>query len=179
MEDNKTELNNQIEQNITQLTTMIEELKKEIESLKEKERKREEVRKNICNKLQESETTVEKEIQKRNILESRILKLELEKEKSVKARRKNNLIITGLNLDEKELESELKHFFEDQLQIKINIKNIFTFRRFGKQIIGVTVETFEEKLAVLKNKYKLQRSHRNIFINNDLTPQEQQIRIKK
>lgn len=51
----------------------------------------------------------------RNILESRIPKLEVEKEKSEKAYRKNNFIINGLNLDEKELKAALKKFIEDQL----------------------------------------------------------------
>lgn len=61
---------------------MIEELKKIIE--------------NLYKRLKDNESTIEQEIQRRNILENRVAKLEEEKEKSEKAKRKNILIMTGL-----------------------------------------------------------------------------------
>ncbi|XP_050499989.1 craniofacial development protein 2-like isoform X3 [Diabrotica virgifera virgifera] len=74
------------------------------------------------------------------------------------------------------MEDNVKHFFENQLKIKISVPKI---KEIKEKTYLIKVENFAQKLEIMKNKAKLTRGKYNqVYINNDLTQNERKIQQK-
>lgn len=120
------------------------------------------------------------EIKKENIQLKRDVKiLEHKLEKMEKEKRKNNVIITGMEFqsdNQQEMKQVLENLVKEQLHINTEIKKV---EKISDKRCIVEMETFEGKLKILKHKRKLRKTGRKeIFINSDLTPKERDIDYK-
>lgn len=93
-------------------------------------------------------------------------------------RRRKNVIISGLDTQDKE---SLIKWFALRLGAAVGIRKIWNVRNV-KKTIGVQLENLDQKAEVMKNKSKLKQEKDMIFINSDSTWIERQNRkevIKK
>lgn len=110
----------------------------------------------------------------RKELTERIEKLEQRIEKNEKEKRRNNLVIKGKNLENSNNKEKMAEFMKNKLEVDAEIKKVVTIsKKDDWNTILVQMETWEEKLKVLKNKNKLKGS--NIFIEHDYTQDERRI----
>lgn len=172
------ELKKQMDENNKKITDMIEETRKEVALLKEKEKQWEKDREFILQEINEKQNIIKEEMEKRKILETRMNKMENEKEINEKEKRKNNIIISGVEFKEKEIITETRNFIKKELGVEVNIKEAFYIRKNANKIILAKIETWGEKLSIMRNKNKLRSMNTKIFIDNDLTPLERDIKRK-
>lgn len=103
--------------------------------------------------------------------EIEIMKIKLENQE--KKERKNNIIIKGKNFPKENKKQEIKEFVKKELGVKVEIEEAYKVGREEMNVTVVKLENFEQKIEILKNKYKLGR--REIYIDCDLTKEEQKI----
>lgn len=94
-------------------------------------------------------------------------------EKEEKLRRKNNIVIKGLDLPKENITTEVNNFFATQL----NLPNLITDAHLiskpsSSSVILATVTTWEGKLQILRAKKNLNLPGRKIYIDPDQTPEE-------
>ena len=94
----------------------------------------------------------------------------------MRKKREKNVIIMGLEESEVNSEAMVKELISTRLELKdIGVVNV---RRLGKSSISrqtpcpllVVLESVEHKVQIMKSRTKLSGS--NLFINNDLTPEQ-------
>lgn len=129
--------------------------------------------------LKEENLKIKQEMKELRVKMIKIEEIEERLEVADRKDRKNNIIISGLeipNATEKEMEDNVKHFFENQLKIKISVPKI---KEIKEKTYLIKVENFAQKLEIMKNKAKLPRGKYNqVYINNDLTQNERKIQQK-
>lgn len=177
------------EENMEKLFTMIEEMGKEMREIKtEIQSARSETNETIKKYGEEirsiKEELIKKEVEwKKEKMEicREVQDLKARIEKQEKDKKRNNIIIKGWEMkNTKMAETEVENFIHNSLQISVKVKNAFTIgKQEEKKITVAEITSFTEKLAIMKNKARLRGN--NIYIEDDLTKQEQQIQtaIKK
>lgn len=182
-------VNTSEEENMEKLYKMIEEMGKEMKEIKtEIQSSRSEVNDTI-KKLGEDIRSIKEELIKKEVewkkekmeiyREVQDLKTRLEKQE--KDNKRNNIIIKGLEIKNPKMAgTEVENFIQNSLQVSVKVRNAFTIgKQEEKKVTVAEISTFTEKLAIMKNKARLKGN--NIYIEDDLTKEEQQIQtaIKK
>lgn len=152
------------------LQNMFSELKREmITEMKNQTDEIRQIKEEMKRKEEKWDSEKTELIEKINNLERRIDRQEKEK-------RKNNTILSGIKLEETNMEQNLKEFINKELEIDIKPKKCQILKnKQNKNMYLVEWESFEDKLMVLKKKYKLKSKSQQIFIESDLTPEERKI----
>lgn len=160
--DNKMEM---LIKMINEIMTEVKELRKdkkiyitEIKEVKEENAKlREEVNK-MKTKIEWLET-----------IEDRL-------EKTDKAKRKNNIIISGLKIetnDDSKMEEKINEFILQKLEINTKVKKV---EKINSKVWNVEIANFGTKMEIMTNKKKLRSGPNSyVWINNDLTENERKI----
>lgn len=89
-----------------------------------------------------------------------------------KDKKKNNVLVSGMDLDKignENIKDTIEEFIEKNLGVKIVIKS--TIKLSSKTCL-IEMANQEDKYKVMKNKSKLKNHQQQIFINNDLTKKE-------
>lgn len=112
-------------------------------------------------------------------LYQRIDTLELKMDAQEKKKRKNNTIISGLTVEDNNLETNIEEFHKTNLEVEVKVKNAAKIRN-QRNIPMYKVEwnSWEDKARVMQNKYKLKNKAERIYIENDLTINERQIQAE-
>uniref|UniRef100_A0A6P7FFW2 Uncharacterized protein PF11_0207-like n=1 Tax=Diabrotica virgifera virgifera TaxID=50390 RepID=A0A6P7FFW2_DIAVI len=128
--------------------------------------------------LKEENLKIKQEIKELRVKMIKIEEIEEKLEVADRKDRKNNIIISGLeipNATEKEMEDNVKHFFENQLQIKISVPKI---KEIKEKTYLIKVENFAQKLEIMKNKAKLTRGKYNQTSSEDFLTKDYNISFK-
>lgn len=149
-----------------------------MQEVKEIRRENKEYREDVA-ELKRKNEEMETEIK---YLREKVEKLELFGEKIErldKVGRKNNIVITGIEIKEKQTENikrELEHFIKHNLQVETEITEVY---KLDTRTWIAKIGKFEKKLEVLRNKRKLKNGgYKRVYINNDLTEHERMIQGK-
>lgn len=176
----KDEIKKQGKSEMEDLVKMIKEwkaeLKADIKEVKDEVKNGQNEVKRLREEIKTKEEKWDKEKQK---LEERIEKLENNIEKQEKEKRKNNLIMTGLNetaTDRESLKNIVERFLKNKLDIDTKIK---TVQKIGQDKLIIEMDNWDEKMQVLKNKKKLVKDKEHkIYLDSDLTYNERKIQKK-
>lgn len=160
-----------------EVKAMFADIQKEIKEIKAANQEYRKEVELMRNELKEKEEKWERE---KKVLEERIQLIEIRLEEEEKRRRRNNIIIKGLKLKEEkpeQMEKEISNLFKEEVGEEVNIK---TVNKIGKETILVEMENWEQKIKIMKGKYKLMKNEgtRKIYIDNDLTKNEREIQKK-
>lgn len=171
-----------MEKKIDEMSKMLAGILERMEDIKEikselKELKKENIElKNEVEQIRNMYKDREEDIKKEKMEWKRKLQeVEERLDKKERHERKNNIIIKGLQLQEdgQTLQNWLKH------ELNVDVKILET-HKIGKKKERPTflarINTWEEKMEVMKNKYKLK--NQAIFIENDMTVKEREIQKK-
>ena len=147
-------------------------LKKDNEDLKEELRK-------YQRKMEEENKELRGKVK---ILEEK-MKVLGNKEKLIeKKEKKNNIIISGkfekkLKEDRQGMNVFVKELCENLVMQEVIVEEAqyITTNRLGIDFVRAKINSFDKKLAIMKNKYKLARNTNKIFIDDDLTEEERKI----
>lgn len=108
-------------------------------------------------------------VQRQSALEGRI-------EQLARAAKKNKVVITGLKRNGQPTIRTVNNFLSEQLHSTLKVIDAFEFKqRSGKTRIVAQFGTFEDKIAIMKEKKNMPK---NIYFNNDLTTREQFLHFK-
>lgn len=109
-----------------------------------------------------------KSTQKKTQLVNRINNLEEKMEKTDRENRRNNIIIKGLERKEGNTTDQVQKFLKNELEVDVGVVRTHLFgANNSRKIIWAEIETWEQKLQILKNKNKLVQMKLKIYINND------------
>lgn len=151
------------------IETARQETKNEILQLSNKLEGIIKLQKEEINELKQNETKMEKKVQN---LENRIEELEKAEEKREKLKKRNNIIIKGANLENNN--EEIENFLLNKLGVEIKVTNTYKVgRNEDRQHTVATINTWENKMNIMKNKNKLIGT--KIYIDNDLTREDMRI----
>lgn len=161
----------------TLMQTWVTEIKDEIKSNKNEtlaaiNKNADEIQK-LRNELKVKEECWNKE---KTQLIGKIEEIENKLERYEKERRKNNIVVNGIKVDtdnEEVLKEGIVKFIKEEMKIDVKVKSMY---KIGPEACVVAINSWEEKLEILKNKYKLKGT--KVYINNDLTKKERQIQIE-
>lgn len=152
---------------IDRLTGMMEEVMKDIKEIKQDQKQYYQE----LNKLKQENEMLKEENkkikEKMNQIEGRLRSLEKEKVK-------NNIIISGLEIKEKDktgLKHDIEYFIERTIGVNVQIKEA---REIGTKMCKVELDNTADKEMVMKNKNKLKHLQNRIYINNELTKEEKE-----
>lgn len=133
-----------------------EETKNEVKKIREENKQL--IREN--QDIKEENKNMKKHIKE---VENRLERLE-------KERRANNVVVNGLNMDtadNKVLKQAMEKLFEEQLQVRIEVKDAM---KLGEKTCLVQLGNEKDKELVMGNKFKLQAlKNERVYINNDMT----------
>lgn len=141
------------------------------EKFKEREKEWAEERKELVQRNKE----LSNRIVKMEEMEERILKIEKAEERRQKKEKENNVIITGVNFQEKaELKEDVEQFCKESLGLEIGVRRAFkiSVNRHGESMVLAELKNTEDKASLMKNKKRLRHKPGKIYINNDLTEKE-------
>lgn len=123
-------------------------------------------------KLREEITSIKTKIEWLETSESQIEKVE-------KAKRKNNILISGIKIDSNDDMQAIKkveEFISRNINVNTKLKKI---EKINNNMWNVEIENFEKKMEIMKNKTRLRGGiNKNVYIRNDLTEQERKIQNK-
>ncbi|XP_020296199.1 golgin subfamily A member 6-like protein 1 [Pseudomyrmex gracilis] len=162
----------------------LEEMRKQIDDIKQEKERKEEVNKLKVIKLEEAVNKMQREIKEKphcnkqeheseeGIKENEKLKKDLEwiVEEAERERRKKNIIINSLEIQNKE---KLTDWIVQKLEVKVGIRKIWKLKNVEKTI-GAQLESKKSKLEIMDKKSKLREEKDKIYINDDLTWKEKQ-----
>ena len=133
-----------------ELKTELEKVNKELKQMKE-----------------EMKTKEDAWMKEKQEMMKRINKLEENAEKQDKIKRRNNIVIKNIELEEDNIKEQIKAIIYKKLNTKVTINEAFEIK---KGIIIAKIENWQQKMAIMKNKPKLKGTE--IYIENDLTKNE-------
>ena len=96
--------------------------------------------------------------------------------------RAKNLVVVGLqeNVDDENIADRIQELFADKLELQdvaiANSRRLGQRKQNGSRPILVQLESANDKRKILQRRRSLAGS--NIYINNDLTPEQQQVERK-
>lgn len=116
------------------------------------------------------------------LIKERIKGLEMAEwrlEKEERKGRKNNIVISGLRLKNIE-DNLLKTSIVEFLKLHLNLQPKILFaKKINEKLCMATIETFDQKMQIMKNKHRLDKlKDRKVFISDDLTYKEREIQRK-
>lgn len=171
MDEERKELTEMMKRNEEMMNAIMQEVK-------EIRRENREYREDVV-ELKRKNEEMEAEIK---YLREKVEKLELVEEKVErldKAGRKNNILITGIEIKEKQTENikgEMKQFIKYNLQVETEITEVY---KLDTKTWIARIGSFEKKLEILRNKRRLKNGdYKRVYINNDLTEHERNIQRK-
>ena len=137
-----------------------DEIKKQLKDLKENQQKYQEEMKEL------------KEENKK--LKEKLNKLERNMETKEKWEKRNNIVITGAEITQDNIEENVQLFLEEELGVRVKITRATSIKtKEGKNLVIATVNNMEGKTEIMKNKNKLKGQDK--YIDNDLTAKERGI----
>lgn len=149
-----------------------------LQEVKEIRRENKEFREEIV-RLKERNEKVEEELRDMKLRVEKVELMEDRMEKLDRANRRDNIIINGIALkgnNNIDMTRELERFLYENLQVQTEIREV---HRINQKLWMARVGSFEGKIDILKNKYKLKNGdNKKIYINSDLTVQEREIQKK-
>lgn len=150
----------------------MEELKEMIkEMMKEMKKNADELKEEIKEIKHEMRRKEEKWDEEKCQLMKRIETLEFKAEKEEKQKRKNNIIIRGITVEENQVPKGVQDFLSKTLQIEMKIERAYIINKDKHdQIIRAELESWGKKQEIMKNKSNLKNT--KIYIDNDLTNEE-------
>lgn len=158
-----------------ELKEMMSSLMREMKEIREENREY----KGVIIELKRKSEVMEGEIK---CLKKKVEKLTLVEDKLEKmdrANRKENIIISGLNLEVdniKDGNKGLEQFLQQNIKVDVRIIEL---HKINTRMLIAKVESFDKKIEILANKHKLkQGTCRGVYINSDLTKQERAIQKK-
>lgn len=130
--------------------------------------------------LKEENAELKLELQNVHKKFERLESIEHSYERMEREKRKNNLLITGLNVKPRqgeELKNTMESFLKEHLKLEVKLK---TATKVNEKICIITTESMQDKIEVLKNKSKLKNIEvqKSVYINSDLTTKEREIQSK-
>ncbi|XP_050507953.1 uncharacterized protein LOC126885426 [Diabrotica virgifera virgifera] len=156
-----------------------EEMMKETRDLIREVKEMNQMYKDEIKRLIEENLQMKNEIKKIRAKMNYIEEVENRIETNDRENRKNNIIISGLdipNINEKEIEDHVKNFVDKELKVAINNAKV---RKIKNKTYLVKVDNFSKKLEIMKNKTLLMKGeYKQVYINNDLTLKERAIQNK-
>ncbi|KAK4881105.1 hypothetical protein RN001_004424 [Aquatica leii] len=107
-------------------------------------------------------------------LKVRVRNLEAKFEEQNRDKKKLNIVIKGIQVQDALVREKVEEVLQEKISVKPEIREVF---RVGKveasKIIVVTIETWQNKIEIIKKKKTLKGT--NIRIENDLTVKEREI----
>ncbi|KAK4872933.1 hypothetical protein RN001_014962 [Aquatica leii] len=85
--------------------------------------------------------------------------------------KKNNIIIKGTTAQDNNLKVWLKELIKKETGARIEVETVYKIGKQKPKMVITKLKNFEQKMEVIKNKYKL--GGKNIYIDSDLTYEEQ------
>lgn len=105
---------------------------------------------------------------------TKLSEMEYKMELRERKERRNNIIIKGVKLDEQNLKESALEFLKDKMNVDIQAQRVFKLGGYDNNgMVLLELESREDKMQVMKAKFHLKGS--NIFVDDDLTPKEQEI----
>lgn len=90
-------------------------------------------------------------------------------------RRRNNIVIRGINWGTERLEQEMEGFVKEDLKVKVAVKKASRLRTRGNEsVVIVETENWEGKREIIHRK----EFKRGIFIEDNLTKKEREMQQK-
>lgn len=151
-------------------TDLKQEIKEASNNLKE------EINKKFAD-WQNEKQELNKKIEK---LEKRVESFEKREEEREKRARKNNIVISGLQVgdERKNIEGTVTDFIKATLNINTSFKAIELIKRKQKpDLIVATLNSFNDKIEIMKRKVML-KGNKNVYIDEDLSKKEREIQMK-
>ena len=112
------------------------------------------------------------------VVETKVKCLE-ENERESRRKRRRNVIITNLDVDQDKasLEEVANSLLANSLQVSVKVEKarVLAKNKFGESIVQVKLQNIKDKLEIMKNKFKLQNNEKRIYISDDLTASERRI----
>lgn len=157
------------EDRLDKLMNMIKDL---ITEVKEIRREQQEYREGL-KILKEENAVIRKENEElKNVVKGLNTRMEQLDKKS----RKNNIIVTGLEIDANDgnkIKENISSFMQQNLEIKVEFKE---GHKIGPKICVLEMNCTEDKLHIMRNKSKLKNIRgQKVYINNDRTKREREI----
>lgn len=155
-----------------ELKKLLREMFTEIKAIrKENQEHREEI-----SKLREVNELNKKELEE---LRGRVEHLENKIEFNEREKKRNNIIIRGLEMDtgsQERVKAGIAAFLQEKLGVKINIVKV---QKINDYMAVVEVNGWEEKQEIMMRKGKLKEiTDMKVYIDHDLTKKEQEIQQK-
>lgn len=160
---------------ITDMKTDQKEMRKEVHQIREEQRAIHEELKRVREEnqsIKNENVQIKKENEgiKKELIDMKMYIERLEKEK-----RKNNIVVKGLEIREKEpekIKELINSFVKEQLGITAEIK---TATKLREKIYVIELHKEDDKKQIMQNKRKLRDlKMEKIFIDNDLTKKERE-----
>ncbi|KAK9722669.1 hypothetical protein QE152_g19547 [Popillia japonica] len=108
-------------------------------------------------------------------LKKQIIVLQNKIEVIEKKERRNNIIVSGVSIKEKEPE-QIKQTIESAIERHLEIKcDISSITKINERMCKIEMRDAQEKEKVMRSKRKLRHVKQQIYINHDLTDREQSI----
>lgn len=147
------------------------DIKRDNEQLKNELKMQNEQIKELKEEIRKGELKWQEE---RKELTQRIETLEGKLEKQEKERKKNNIVIKGLKVEETNVKSEVQKFLEKEMGVEGVVNNAYKIgKQKGKELIVAEMNDIEAKNEVMNKKKNLGKTQ--VYIENDLTVAERQI----
>ncbi|KAK9680525.1 hypothetical protein QE152_g39038 [Popillia japonica] len=106
----------------------------------------------------------------------RITNLESRLDRQEKKEKKNNIIVKGIEIgNSTNIPETVRNVITKELKVEPNIVEAHRLGRRSTMIL-VKLNSFENKLTILKNKHKL--TNKSIYIDNDYTKQERYVQAQ-
>lgn len=110
-------------------------------------------------------------------MRERITELEYKVESEERKKKKNNVVVMGIESTTEQPKEEIESLFQKEMGVVVNTKSVYKIgRKQEKQNILVQLQNWEDKVKIMKNKNKLKG--KNIYIENDMTKEEQKIQAE-
>lgn len=150
-----------------ELKNMMTEMMRELKELRNDQKSiMEEVK-----QINEETTTLRKENRE---LKDRMKVMEEKLEKIEKQNRKNNIIIKGIDFQNKT--EGIEQFCKERLGTEVKIEAFQNIGTNERPMIMAKVNTWEQKVSIMKNKNKLRGT--KIFVDHDMTKAESEVQKK-
>ena len=168
---------------------MSKELKDEIqkgknemkEEMKKVQRGNDELKEELRKTMMAWREEKEKMCEEITNLKARVELLEEREEKRGKQEKRNNVIISGMQIKpEENLKKKVKDLCKSVVGSEVPVESVVCLGKDKKEndLVLVRFPSFNQKLNVMKKKCKLRNIQKAIYINDDLTEKEREIQGK-
>lgn len=169
MREENSEIKHEIRENNKKMQKQIETQTEELKIMREELNQ-------VKTRWNQEKISSEKKIDElKNKLETVNFKIELQE----REKRRNKLLVTGLKIEEmgkSTIEEKIEGFLRQTLDVEVTIRTAY---KIGEEKCVIEVESWEKKLEIMRNKFKLNRlTSERVYIDHDLTVMERGIQAK-